>query len=153
MLSVRGLYFFLKYAGEEDGSQRRREKLHRHTAINLRTSGYYFNSQVSGRVSSQKRRPLSQPAAQKEKWPSDLIYERTNIARPWTPLSPSLSFSLVVRAFPPSLLSQPRLLVPLPRFVFARRICDGGHRMLGAASRESRERWELSPVINDLRYT
>lgn len=56
----------------------RREKLHRHTAINLRTSGYYFNSQVSGRVSSEKHRPLSQPAAQKEKWPSDLIYERTN---------------------------------------------------------------------------
>lgn len=122
----------------------RREKLHRHTAINLRTSGYYFNSELSGLVSSEKRRPLSQPAGQKEKWPSDLIYERTNerTARPW-----DFSLLMLVRTIPPLLSSRPSLA----RFVFAHRICDGGtttHSNSGLFLGESRS--ELIQFIKHL---
>lgn len=90
-------------------------------------------------VSSEKRRPLSQPAAQKEKWPSDLIYERTNerIARPWAPL---LMLALAVSSSP--ILSSPLVCPPSARFVFARRICDGGDCVLelGTVSREKSRR-------------
>lgn len=96
-------------------------------------------------VSSEKRRPLSQPAAEKEKWPSDLIYERTNEQR-----DPGLLFWCSRSLFP--LLSSP-LLSParhrrdsflLAEFATAATACSNAGRFLG------KSRDELPPVIKSL---
>lgn len=68
----------LRYIREEDGSPHVEKNYIGTPPLISERADIILILKSRGPVSSEKRQPLSRPAAQKEKWPSDLIYERTN---------------------------------------------------------------------------